>query len=69
MFHRVTLESWQAFVPYLCFALIAGSFLAILVRACFMKPSEATRLASMPLREEQDLREAREIQTSDTTLR
>lgn len=69
MFHRVALETWQDFVPYLCFALIAGAFLAILARAIFMKPSEAGRLASMPLRDDNELREARESQPSETALR
>jgi hypothetical protein len=69
MFHRVILESWHDFVPYLCFALIAGAFLAILVRALLMKPSEAGRLAAMPLRDDDELRTARETPSSDTAPR
>ena len=70
MFRRVILESWHDFVPYLCFALIGGSFIVILVRAILMKPAEAGRLSAMPLRDDDELREARESSTpSDTTRR
>jgi len=51
MFKRVNLESWHDLVPYICFALIAGAFVVILVRVCLMKKSEADRLARLPLEE------------------
>lgn len=69
MFHRVILESWHDFVPYVCFALIGGSFLAILVRAILMKPADIGRLAAMPLRDDEELRQAREIPSSETAPR
>jgi len=69
MFQRVILESWHDFVPYVCFALIGGSFLAILVRAILMKPAEIGRLAAMPLRDDEELRHARETPSSDTAPR
>lgn len=60
MFRRVLLESWHDYVPYICFALIGGAFLAIVIRAVLMKPSEIDRLSSMPLRDDDQLREDRE---------
>tara|TARA_R110002096_G_scaffold22070_10_gene71255 strand:- start:1273 stop:1467 length:195 start_codon:yes stop_codon:yes gene_type:complete len=52
MFRRVILESWQEFVPYLCFALIGGSFLIILVRAILMKKSDIDRISHLPFADE-----------------
>jgi hypothetical protein len=69
MFRRVLLENWHDFVPYLCFALIGGAFLAILVRAILMKPSDIDRLAAMPLRDDDELRETRQANPSDTAHR
>lgn len=69
MFRRVLLESWHDFVPYVCFALIGGAFLAILIRAILMRPSDIDRLASMPLRGDDELRQARELNSSDTAHR
>ncbi len=69
MFKRVILEGWHEYVPYLCFALIAGVFIAILVRAILMKPSDIERLASLPLLDDEELKKARENQTSDTARR
>ena len=69
MFKRVSLEGWHEYVPYLCFALIAGVFIAILVRAILMKPSDIERLASLPLLDDEELKKARENQTSDTARR
>ena len=42
MFKRVILESWHDYVPYIGFALIAGAFLVILIRAVLMKSGDAT---------------------------
>jgi len=69
MFKRVILESWHDYVPYVCFALIAGAFLVILIRAILMKTSDAERLASMPLLDDEDLRQARHTQPSETARR
>jgi len=69
MFKRVILESWHDCVPYVGFALIAGAFLVILIRAVLMKSGDADRLASMPLLDDEDLGHARQAQSSDTTPR
>ncbi len=52
MFRRVILENWLEFVPYICFGLIAGSFLVIVIRAIMMKKSEVERLSRLPLSDE-----------------
>jgi len=52
MFRRVILENWVDFVPYICFGLIAGSFLIIVIRAAMMKKSEVERLSHLPLSDE-----------------
>ncbi|MEM9017136.1 MAG: hypothetical protein AAGC68_08975 [Verrucomicrobiota bacterium] len=49
MFRRVILEQWQDFVPYLCFALIAGAFAIIVWRALRMKKPEIDHLSKLPL--------------------
>lgn len=54
MFRRVILESWHEYVPYVCFAIIASVFLLIVVRALFMPKAEVQRLASMPLRDDEE---------------
>lgn len=69
MFKRVILEGWHEYVPYICFALIAGVFIAILLRAILMKPADIERLASLPLLDDEELKTARENQTSDTARR
>lgn len=69
MFQRVILESWHDYVPYICFALIGGSFLAILVRAAFMKPAEAGRLATLPLLGDEELEQRRESTPDETAAR
>ena len=52
MFRRVILENWLEFVPYLCFSLIAGAFLIIVIRAIMMKKKEVERLSRLPLADE-----------------
>ncbi len=69
MFQRVILESWHDYVPYICFALIGGSFLAILVRAAFMKPAEIGRLAAMPLLGDEELEQRRESNPDESAAR
>ncbi len=51
MFKRVILEDWSLVVPYICFGLIAGSFLLIVVWAFRMKKPDAEKLAAMPLQD------------------
>ncbi len=55
MFRRVILVSWHEYVPYVCFAIIASVFLLIVVRALLMPKSQVQRLASMPLRDDEEL--------------
>ena len=55
MFKRVSLEGWHEFVPYLCFALIAGAFLVIVIRAVRMKKSDIEHVANLPLRDDDEL--------------
>lgn len=54
MFRRVNLEAWHDIVPYICFAIIAGVFITIVVRALRMKQSEVDRIASLPLRDDDE---------------
>lgn len=61
MFRRVILESWHEFVPYVCFGLIAGVFIIVVVRALLMTKSDVQHLASMPLRDDEDLQAAHSI--------
>lgn len=60
MYRRVTLEGWQEIIPYICFALIAGAFLVILIRALRMKKTEIERLSNMPLRDDSELQSSTE---------
>lgn len=55
MFKRVTLEGWHEIVPYLCFALIAGAFLVIVIRAVRMKRSDIDRIANLPLQDDDEI--------------
>lgn len=55
MFRRVILESWHEYVPYICFALVGGVFILIVARALLMPKSQVQRLASMPLRDDDEL--------------
>ncbi|MDF1863007.1 MAG: hypothetical protein P1U87_22510 [Verrucomicrobiales bacterium] len=54
MFRRVNLEAWHNLVPYICFAIIAGVFIVIVVRALRMKQSDVDRIASLPLRDDNE---------------
>jgi hypothetical protein len=64
MFRRVILESWHEYVPYICFALIGGVFILIVARALLMPKAQVQRLASMPLRDDDELLAG---QSADTT--
>lgn len=64
MFRRVILESWHEYVPYICFAIIASVFVLIVVRALLMPKAQVQRLASMPLRDDDELLAG---QSADTT--
>lgn len=69
MFQRVILESWHDYVPYICFTLIGVSFLAILIRAAFMKPEEVGRLAAMPLIGDEELETERASNPDENAVR
>ncbi|MEM6916133.1 MAG: hypothetical protein AAF491_06155 [Verrucomicrobiota bacterium] len=58
MYRRVSLESWVEIVPYLCFALIAGAFLVIVVRALRMKKADIDHLSHLPLKDDNELQES-----------
>ncbi|MDF1849203.1 MAG: hypothetical protein P1U85_00100 [Verrucomicrobiales bacterium] len=58
MFKRVALENWHEWVPYICFALVAGVFLVIVIRAICMKKSEIERISSLPLQDDETLLES-----------
>ena len=49
MFRRVILESWHDYVPYICFALIGGAFIMILIRVFTMNKEEVSRVSHLPL--------------------
>ena len=52
MYKRVLLEEWHQVVPYLCFGLIAGAFILIVILALTMKKDEVERLSRLPLRKD-----------------
>lgn len=56
MFKRVHLESWHEVVPYLCFALIAGAFILIVVQVVRMKKSDVSRISRLPLLDDEDIK-------------
>jgi hypothetical protein len=66
MFRRVVLESWHEQVPYICFALIAGVFVIVVLRALLMSKADVSHLASMPLRDAGDLSTTPESTPSET---
>lgn len=68
MFRRVALESWHDIVPYVCFALVAGVFLVIVIRAITMKKSEVERIASLPIHDDETLKNTptRDLQDANT---
>jgi hypothetical protein len=51
MFKRVIVEDWAFIIPIISFFVFFTVFLAVTVRAMWMKQSERDRLASMPLEE------------------
>jgi len=67
MFRRVILESWHEYVPYICFALVGGVFILIVARALLMPKSQVQRLASMPLRDDDELLAERSTDTNNNT--
>ncbi|MDF1737650.1 MAG: hypothetical protein P1U86_00720 [Verrucomicrobiales bacterium] len=54
MFRRVILESWHDYVPYVCFALIGGAFIMILIRVFTMSKDDVDRISHIPLEDNTD---------------
>lgn len=69
MFRRVILENWHESIPYICFALIAGVFLIVVVRALLMSKDDVSHLASMPLRDGNEVNTTPVSTPSDTQAR
>ena len=65
MYRRVSLESWHEIVPYICFALIAGAFLIILIRALRMKKTDIDHLSHLPLKEDSELKSSIESSSDE----
>jgi hypothetical protein len=55
MFKRIILEEWHFVVPYICFAMVAGVFLVIVVKALRLKKSEVEHLSHLPLDDDESL--------------
>jgi hypothetical protein len=49
MFHRVFVEDWAIYIPFVSFFIFALVFIAVTIRALRMKDSEREHLASLPL--------------------
>jgi hypothetical protein len=52
MFKRVIFENWTGGIPELSFWLTFGVFLAIILRACFMKKKTLEHLENLPLEDQ-----------------
>ena len=65
MYRRVSLESWHEIVPYICFALIAGAFLIILIRALRMKKTDIDHLSHLPLKDDSELQSSIESSSDE----
>ena len=65
MFKRIILEDWQTVVPYLCFALIGGAFLLIVIRAIRMKKNDVDHLSNLPLQDDKTLLEDQSTDEAD----
>lgn len=66
MFRRVFIESNYDYVPYICFALIAGVFTIVVLRALLMTKSKVQHLASMPLQDDRALLNDHTTTTSES---
>jgi cbb3-type cytochrome oxidase subunit 3 len=51
MFHRVFVENWATYIPYISFFIFALVFIAVTIRALRLKKTERDYLASLPLDE------------------
>ena len=53
MFKRIIYDDWTSIVPQLSYWLTFGVFLAIVVRAIFMRRSKVEHLESLPLKDDE----------------
>ena len=53
MFKRVILEEWHNLLPPIAFGFAFVIFMILSIRAIFMKPEKADRMARLPLEEDQ----------------
>ena len=54
MFKRIIYDDWATIVPLISFWLTFGVFLAITVRALFLKKSTVNHMENLPLEEDDD---------------
>jgi hypothetical protein len=52
MFKRIIYDDWTSIVPLISFWLTFGVFLAITIRALFMKKATVNHMENLPLEEE-----------------
>lgn len=52
MFQRVIYDQWADYVPFISFGLTFLVFLAICVRACFLRKEKVRHLENLPLNDE-----------------
>jgi hypothetical protein len=54
MFKRIIYDDWTSIIPLISFWLTFGVFLAITVRALFLKKTTISHLENLPLEEDDD---------------
>ena len=54
MFKRIIYDDWTSIIPLISFWLTFGVFLAITVRALFLKKSTINHMENLPLEEDDD---------------
>ena len=54
MFKRIIYDDWTSIIPLISFWLTFGVFLAITVRALFLKKSTVNHMENLPLEEDDD---------------
>ncbi len=54
MFKRIIYDDWTNIIPLISFWLTFGVFLAITVRALFLKKSTVNHMENLPLEEDDD---------------
>ena len=61
MFKRIILEEWHAILPFAGFALTAGTFIILAVRALLMQRTELDKMAEIPLEAEKMVQSEKEV--------